>query len=81
MTARLRLVATALLVGACTTVRSETTTITGAPVVSTARAPRTIVLRGEQLERSRAMDVNDHARSENRGLATLQPVLLGITKA
>src|SRR6186713_626164 len=41
----------------------------------------TALLRGEQLDRSRALDINDHARSENKGLATLQPVLLGITKA
>jgi DNA-directed RNA polymerase subunit beta' len=41
----------------------------------------TALLRGEQLDRSRALDINDHARSENKGAATLQPVLLGITKA
>ncbi len=41
----------------------------------------TALLRGEQLDRSRALDINDHARSENKGVATLQPVLLGITKA
>ncbi len=41
----------------------------------------TALLRGEQLDRSRALAINDHARSENKGAATLQPVLLGITKA
>jgi DNA-directed RNA polymerase subunit beta' len=39
------------------------------------------LLRGEQLDRSRALDINDHAKSGNKGVATLQPVLLGITKA
>jgi DNA-directed RNA polymerase subunit beta' len=41
----------------------------------------TALLRGEQLDRARALDINDHAKSDNKGLATLQPVLLGITKA
>jgi DNA-directed RNA polymerase subunit beta' len=41
----------------------------------------TALLRGEQLDRSRALAINDHARAENKGVATLQPVLLGITKA
>jgi DNA-directed RNA polymerase subunit beta' len=41
----------------------------------------TALLRGEQLDRSRALDVNDQARSDNKTAATLQPVLLGITKA
>jgi DNA-directed RNA polymerase subunit beta' len=39
------------------------------------------LLRGEQLDRSRALAINDHARSDNKSVATLQPVLLGITKA
>jgi DNA-directed RNA polymerase subunit beta' len=41
----------------------------------------TALLRGEQLDRSRALAVNDQARSESKDAATLQPVLLGITKA
>jgi DNA-directed RNA polymerase subunit beta' len=41
----------------------------------------TALLRGEQLDRSRALDINDHAKSDSRTSATLQPVLLGITKA
>jgi DNA-directed RNA polymerase subunit beta' len=41
----------------------------------------TALLRGEQLDRARALDINDHAKSDNKGVATLQPVLLGITKA
>ncbi|HTP38566.1 MAG TPA: DNA-directed RNA polymerase subunit beta', partial [Steroidobacteraceae bacterium] len=41
----------------------------------------TALLRGEQLDRSRALDINDAAKSDNKGVATLQPVLLGITKA
>jgi hypothetical protein len=32
------------------------------------------LLRGEQLDRSRALDINDHAKSGNKGVATLQPV-------
>jgi DNA-directed RNA polymerase subunit beta' len=39
------------------------------------------LLRGEQLDRARALDINDRAKQENKGPATLQPVLLGITKA
>jgi len=41
----------------------------------------TQLLRGEQLDRSRALDINDAAKSDGKGPATLQPVLLGITKA
>ena len=41
----------------------------------------TSLLRGEQLDRSRAMDINDRAGKDNKQVATLQPVLLGITKA
>jgi DNA-directed RNA polymerase subunit beta' len=41
----------------------------------------TMLLRGEQLDRSRALDINDHAKSDNKTGASLQPVLLGITKA
>jgi DNA-directed RNA polymerase subunit beta' len=41
----------------------------------------TALLRGEQLDRSRALDVNDRAHSGGKEQARLQPVLLGITKA
>ncbi|MEO8315887.1 MAG: DNA-directed RNA polymerase subunit beta', partial [Pseudomonadota bacterium] len=41
----------------------------------------TTLLRGEQLDRSRALAINDDARHDNKSVATLQPVLLGITKA
>ncbi|HET9330634.1 MAG TPA: DNA-directed RNA polymerase subunit beta', partial [Steroidobacteraceae bacterium] len=44
-------------------------------------AGETALLRGEQLDRSRALDINDRAQSENKKAARLQPVLLGITKA
>ena len=39
------------------------------------------LLRGEQLDRARALDINDRAGTAGRKPATLQPVLLGITKA
>ena len=41
----------------------------------------TSLLRGEQLDRSRALDINDRAEQDGKEMATLQPVLLGITKA
>jgi DNA-directed RNA polymerase subunit beta' len=41
----------------------------------------TTLLRGEQLDRSRALDINDRARTDGKKSARLQPVLLGITKA
>jgi DNA-directed RNA polymerase subunit beta' len=44
-------------------------------------AGETTLLRGEQLDRSRALDINDRARSDGKKSARLQPVLLGITKA
>jgi DNA-directed RNA polymerase subunit beta' len=44
-------------------------------------AGETTLLRGEQLDRARALDVNDRAQQDGKQLATLQPVLLGITKA
>jgi DNA-directed RNA polymerase subunit beta' len=44
-------------------------------------AGETGLLRGEQLDRSRALDVNDRVQHEGKSGATLQPVLLGITKA
>jgi len=44
-------------------------------------AGETALLRGEQLDRARALDINDRAQGENKKAARLQPVLLGITKA
>jgi DNA-directed RNA polymerase subunit beta' len=44
-------------------------------------AGETALLKGEQLDRSRAMDINDRAKHDNKTMASLQPVLLGITKA
>ncbi len=41
----------------------------------------TALLRGEQLDRARALDINDRAKADNKEAARLQPVLLGITKA
>ncbi|HTL19430.1 MAG TPA: DNA-directed RNA polymerase subunit beta' [Steroidobacteraceae bacterium] len=41
----------------------------------------TTLLRGEQLDRSRALDINDRAQTDGKKAARLQPVLLGITKA
>jgi DNA-directed RNA polymerase subunit beta' len=41
----------------------------------------TPLLKGEQLDRSRALDINDRVGQEGKQLATLSPVLLGITKA
>ncbi len=41
----------------------------------------TALLRGEQLDRARALDINDRAKADNKAVARLQPVLLGITKA
>jgi DNA-directed RNA polymerase subunit beta' len=44
-------------------------------------AGETTLLRGEQLDRARALDVNDRAQHDGKKVARLQPVLLGITKA
>jgi DNA-directed RNA polymerase subunit beta' len=44
-------------------------------------AGETGLLRGEQLDRARALDVNDRTKHDGKTEATLQPVLLGITKA
>jgi len=44
-------------------------------------AGETALLRGEQLDRSRALDINDRAQHDGKKAARLQPVLLGITKA
>jgi DNA-directed RNA polymerase subunit beta' len=41
----------------------------------------TTLLRGEQLDRARALDINDRAQQDSKQPARLQPVLLGITKA
>ena len=44
-------------------------------------AGETTLLRGEQLDRARALEINDRAESDSKKMALLQPVLLGITKA
>jgi DNA-directed RNA polymerase subunit beta' len=41
----------------------------------------TPLLKGEQLDRARAMALNDRLSADSKTPATLQPVLLGITKA
>jgi DNA-directed RNA polymerase subunit beta' len=41
----------------------------------------TTLLRGEQLDRARALDINDRSKQDGKQPARLQPVLLGITKA
>jgi DNA-directed RNA polymerase subunit beta' len=41
----------------------------------------TQLLRGEQLDRGRARDINERLEAEGKSAAKLQPVLLGITKA
>jgi len=46
-----------------------------------AASGETGLLRGEQLDRSRALDINDRTEREGKKRADLQPVLLGITKA
>ena len=47
-------------------------------VISIGETP---LLKGEQLDRSRALDINDRIGSEDKQMASLAPVLLGITKA
>jgi DNA-directed RNA polymerase subunit beta' len=44
-------------------------------------AGETSLLRGEQIDRSRALDINDRIETDGKQVARLQPVLLGITKA
>src|SRR6201987_198500 len=44
-------------------------------------AGETALLRGEQMDRGRLLDVNDRAQQDGKKAARLQPVLLGITKA
>jgi DNA-directed RNA polymerase subunit beta' len=44
-------------------------------------AGETTLLRGEQLDRSRAFDINDRIKGAGKQPAVLQPMLLGITKA
>jgi DNA-directed RNA polymerase subunit beta' len=41
----------------------------------------TSLLKGEQLDRSRALDINDRVSREGKQTASLERVLLGITKA
>ena len=45
------------------------------------RSARPALLRGEQIDRSRALDINDRIETDGKQAARLQPVLLGITKA
>jgi DNA-directed RNA polymerase subunit beta' len=47
-------------------------------VASTGDTP---LLKGEQLDRSRALDINDRVSADGKQGSTLSPVLLGITKA
>jgi len=47
-------------------------------VISIGETP---LLKGEQLDRSRALDINDRIGNEGKQIASLAPVLLGITKA
>ncbi len=49
-----------------------------AEVASPGDAP---LLKGEQLDRARALEINDRVTQEGKSVATLTPVLLGITKA
>jgi len=44
-------------------------------------AAETGLLRGEQLEKSRMLDINDRMREQGKPEATVEPMLLGITKA
>jgi DNA-directed RNA polymerase subunit beta' len=44
-------------------------------------AGETPLLKGEQLDRSRALDINDRMAADNKEQASIAPVLLGITKA
>jgi DNA-directed RNA polymerase subunit beta' len=39
------------------------------------------LLRGEQLDRSRGLDINERAKTDGKAVAIFEPVLLGITKA
>jgi DNA-directed RNA polymerase subunit beta' len=38
-------------------------------------------LKGEQVDRSRVLDVNDQLTADNKTIATIEPLLMGITKA
>jgi DNA-directed RNA polymerase subunit beta' len=49
-----------------------------AEVASAGDAP---LLKGEQLDRARALEINDRVTQDGKVAATLSPVLLGITKA
>ena len=49
--------------------------------VEVSRTGETALLKGEQLDRSRALDINDRAGNDSKQVAELEPVLLGITKA
>jgi DNA-directed RNA polymerase subunit beta' len=49
--------------------------------VEIATSGDTVLLKGEQLDRARVTDVNDRMTEQGKTTATLEPVLLGITKA
>ncbi len=49
--------------------------------VEVSQSGETSLLKGEQLDRSRALDINDRAGQDAKQAASLEPVLLGITKA
>jgi len=49
--------------------------------VETVQPGDTGLLPGEQLERTRVLDLNETARSQGKEQATVEPLLLGITKA
>jgi DNA-directed RNA polymerase subunit beta' len=49
--------------------------------VEVTQSGETSLLKGEQLDRSRALDINDRVSREGKQTASLERVLLGITKA
>jgi DNA-directed RNA polymerase subunit beta' len=49
--------------------------------VEVSKVGETSLLKGERLDRSRALDINDRANQDAKQAAALEPVLLGITKA
>ena len=49
--------------------------------VEIANAGETNLLRGEQLEKARLLEINEQAEQQNKAAAVPEPLLLGITKA
>ena len=49
--------------------------------VEIANAGETNLLRGEQMEKSRLLEINEQAEVQKKAAATAEPLLLGITKA